>query len=182
MLLQARASSRRCSKPGPAAAGAGAGPGAGDRRTWGRGINAHQLRNLMHRTCRSRFNQAERQVYPNKISQNAILMLSRPRAEKNGTARARPVEPGRASSFSSRQSSKGRMKLRRQCERQNTHCHASSYTHSSQLGVPDCGTGGCPPGHTITMISNAFSYIHSSRFGGSRLWYRRLSPGSYHHT
>ena len=53
--------------------------GAGDRRTWGRarGINAHQLRNLMHRTCRSRFNQAERRVYPNKISQNAILMLSR---------------------------------------------------------------------------------------------------------
>ena len=36
----------------------------------------------------------------------------------------------------------------------------------------------CPPGHTITMITNAFSYrdIHSSRFGGSRLWYRRIVP------
>ncbi len=63
---------RRCSKPGPAAAGAGAGPGAGDRRTWGRGINAHQLRNLMHRTCRSRFNQAERRDEPDqpKIGSN----------------------------------------------------------------------------------------------------------------
>ena len=38
-----------------AGACAAAGPGAGDRRTWGRGINAHQLRNLMHRTCRSKF-------------------------------------------------------------------------------------------------------------------------------
>ncbi len=45
------------------------------------------------------------------------------------------------------------------------------------LADPDCGTGGCPPGHTITMISNAFSYtVHSSRFGGSRLWYRRFVP------
>ena len=41
-------------------------PGAGDRRTWGRGINAHQLRNLMHRTCRSRFNQAERRDEPDQ--------------------------------------------------------------------------------------------------------------------
>ena len=84
---------RCCCKPGPAAgAAASLGPpqpapvlarGAGDRRTWGRGINAHQLRNLMHRTCRSRFNQAERRVYPNKISQNAILMSSCPRAGKH---------------------------------------------------------------------------------------------------
>ena len=36
--------------------------------------------------------------------------------------------------------------------------------HSTQLGGPDCGTGGCPPGHTI-MSSDVFSYIHSSRFG-----------------
>jgi hypothetical protein len=42
------------------------GPAAGDRRTWGRGINAHQLRNLMHRTCRSRFNQAERRDEPDQ--------------------------------------------------------------------------------------------------------------------
>jgi len=76
VLLQARARSRRCSKPGPAAgAAASLGPpqpapvlarGAGDRRTWGRGINAHQLRNLMHRTCRSRFNQAERRGEPDQ--------------------------------------------------------------------------------------------------------------------
>ena len=78
VLLQARARSRRCSKPGPAAGAAASlgppqpapvlaqGPAAGDRRTWGRGINAHQLRNLMHRTCRSRFNQAERRGEPDQ--------------------------------------------------------------------------------------------------------------------
>jgi hypothetical protein len=89
---------------------------------------------------------------------------------------ARPVKPGRA--FCSRQilQEQGKEELHRQCERQNTHCNASSYIHSSRLGGPECGTGGCPPGHTITMISNAFSYIHSSRFGGSRLWYRRIVP------
>jgi len=76
---------RCCCKPGPAAGAAASlgpqpalqqawarrsrrrcGPGAGDRRTWGRGINAHQLRNLMHRTCRSRFNQAERRDEPDQ--------------------------------------------------------------------------------------------------------------------
>ena len=67
VLLQALTRSRGYSKPWPpAAGGAGAGPGAGDRRTWGRGTNANQLRNLMRRTCRSRFNQAERRGQPDR--------------------------------------------------------------------------------------------------------------------
>jgi hypothetical protein len=38
-----------------------------------------------------------------------------------------------------------------------------------------------PPGHTITMISNAFSYIHSSRFGRPDCGTGGCPPGSYHH-
>ena len=60
-LLQAWTRSGAAASLGPPA-----GQGAGDRRTWGRGINAHQLRNLMHRTCRSRFNQAERRDEPDQ--------------------------------------------------------------------------------------------------------------------
>ena len=49
--------------------------------------------------------------------------------------------------------------------------HAFAYIHSTQLGLghstqlggPDCGTGGCPPGHTI-MSSDVFSYIHSPMY------------------
>ncbi len=59
---------------------------------------------------------------------------------------------GTGPAFCSRQilQEQGGEELRRKCERQNAHCNALPYIHSSLFGGPNCGTGGCPPGHTIT--------------------------------